>query len=345
MAGSAATRAGRDRADRRRPVTRGTTGAHTDQLGALLEAPRTLRFEDAAVPQPTGREVLIRLEGTGICGSDLAVWEGRPWMRYPLDPGAPGHEGWGIVEAVGPEVSMVAPGERVAALSYRAYARYDFAPEDALVVLPDGLDGPFPGEAVGCAMNVLARSGIERGQSVAIVGIGFLGALLVRLAVDCGATVLAISRRRFALRVAGEQGATATLPLDDPGVSSSVADLTNGNMCDVVIEAAGKQSTLDAASSLVKTRGRLVIAGYHQDGPRSVDMQSWNWRGLDVINAHEREDGVYIAGIAQGVTAVAEGRLDLRSLITHEFPLESLGEALDTAISRPDGFLKAVVRV
>src|SRR5205085_8191991 len=61
-----------------------------------------------------------------------------------------------------------------------------------------------------------------------------------------------------------------------------------------VIECAGTQAALDRASELVAERGRLVVAGYHQDGLRTVDMQSWNWRGIDVVNAHERDPLVYV---------------------------------------------------
>jgi threonine dehydrogenase-like Zn-dependent dehydrogenase len=72
-------------------------------------------------------------------------------------------------------------------------------------------------------------------------------------------------------------------------------------------------------------------------------MQLWNWRGLDVVNAHEREPSVYVQGMREAVDAVASGRLDPGPLITHTYPLERLGEALDATRDRPDGFLKAVV--
>jgi threonine dehydrogenase-like Zn-dependent dehydrogenase len=110
-----------------------------------------------------------------------------------------------------------------------------------------------------------------------------------------------------------------------------------------VIEAVGKQWPLDLAAELTRERGRLIIAGYHQDGPRQVNMQLWNWRGLDVINAHERDQAVYIQGIRDAVDAVASGRLDPDPLYTHTYPLDRLGEALDATRDRPDGFLKALV--
>ena len=71
--------------------------------------------------------------------------------------------------------------------------------------------------------------------------------------------------------------------------ASEGIELTGGRFCDVVIEAVGKQWPLDLAAELAGERGRLIIAGYHQDGLRQVNMQLWNWRGLDVINAHQRD--------------------------------------------------------
>jgi threonine dehydrogenase-like Zn-dependent dehydrogenase len=110
-----------------------------------------------------------------------------------------------------------------------------------------------------------------------------------------------------------------------------------------VIEAVGKQWPLDLAAELTKERGRLVIAGYHQDGPRQVNMQMWNWRGLDVINAHERDPAIYMSGIREAVEAVQSGRLDPSPLYTHRYALEDLGTALDNTRDRPDGFVKALV--
>jgi threonine dehydrogenase-like Zn-dependent dehydrogenase len=86
-----------------------------------------------------------------------------------------------------------------------------------------------------------------------------------------------------------------------------------------------------------------VIAGYHQDGPRSVDVQSWNWRGIDVINAHERDPAVYLEGIRLAAQWTVEERLDPDPLYTHRFPLERVADALDAACERPDGFMKALV--
>jgi threonine dehydrogenase-like Zn-dependent dehydrogenase len=312
---------------------------------AVVAGPGHIRIETVARPEPGPGQVRLRLEGSGVCASNLTPWAGPEWMRFPTAPGSLGHEGWGVVDAVGEGVEGPRVGDRVAALTYNAYAEYDLADADAVVRLPDALSGtPFPGEPLGCAMNIFRRSDIAAGQTVAIVGIGFLGAILTRLATDAGARVIAISRRPFSLEVARRFGAAETIAMDDHnGIIGEVKELTGGTFCDRVIEAVGKQWPLDLSGELTRERGKLIVAGYHQDGPRQVNMWLWNWRGLDVINAHERDPKVYVAGMRDAVEAVASGRLDPSPLYTHRFALDRLGDALDATRDRPDGFLKALV--
>ncbi len=323
----------------------GASVAAGTMRAAVLAAPGRVRLDDVARPEPGPGQVRVRLEGCGVCASNLAPWAGPEWMRFPTEPGALGHEGWGVVDAVGDGVEGLSAGDRVAALSYKSYADYDLADAGAVVPLPDALAGrAFPGEPLGCAMNIFRRSGIEAGQTVAIVGIGFLGAVLTRLATDAGARVIAVSRRPFSLDVARDMGAAEAIPMEDhDAVIGQVKELTGGVFCDRVIEAVGKQWPLDLAAELTRERGRLVVAGYHQDGPRRVNMWLWNWRGLDVVNAHERDPKIYLQGMREAVDAVASGRLDPDPLYTHRFPLGRLGEALDATRDRPDGFLKALV--
>jgi threonine dehydrogenase-like Zn-dependent dehydrogenase len=312
---------------------------------AVLAGPGQFRIEAVPRPEPAPGAVRVRLEGCGVCGSNLAPWEGRPWFKYPLAPGEPGHEGWGRVEAVGADVERVNPGDRVTFLGYRSYAECDVVPEQSVRKLPAALGAvPFPGEALGCAMNVFKRSAIAPGQTVAVLGVGFLGALLTQLAARRGARVLAISRRRFSLEIARICGASEVLELDENWrVAGEVKDLTGGAGCDCVIEAVGLQGPLDLASELTRERGRLVIAGYHQDGMRQVNMQQWNWRGLDVINAHERDPRVYMEGIGAAIEAVCGGQLDPAPLLTHSFGIGRISEAFDCMRGRPEGFLKALV--
>ena len=267
-------------------------------------------------------------------------------MRYPGEPGEPGHEGWGVVDEIGPGVKGLTPGDRVVALCARSYADYDRAPAALAVRLPTALAGqPFPGEPLGCAMNIFRRSGIMAGHSVAIVGIGFQGALLVQLAVKAGARVIAISRRASSLALARRFGAAEAIAAgsDPRDIVAQVDALTAGRGCERVIEAVGQQTTLDLASALVSAGGRLIIAGYHQTGQRRVDMRLWNWKGIDVVNAHERDPTILLRGIGQAIEAVISGRLDPSPLYTHSYPLEDLAAALDATRDKPAGFVKALV--
>jgi threonine dehydrogenase-like Zn-dependent dehydrogenase len=312
---------------------------------AQVVEPGRIEIVDVHVPEPAANEVRIKLTGCGVCASNIPPFEGREWFSYPMEPGSLGHEGWGFVDAVGSEVAGYKEGDRVAALSQKAYAEYDIADAGSIVPIPETLKGqPLPGEPLGCAVNIFKRSGIRPGDTVAIIGIGFLGALLTQMAVQSGANVIAIARRQYAQRAASQMGAQHVVPMDDHWrIIDEVKQLTGERLADVVIEAVGKQWPLDLAAELTKERGRLVVAGYHQDGPRQVNMQLWNWRGLDVINAHEREHEVYIQGIREAILRVEDGSLDPTALYTHTYSLDQLGQALHDTNARPEGFMKALI--
>jgi threonine dehydrogenase-like Zn-dependent dehydrogenase len=312
---------------------------------AVLTGAGKLMIQHVAPPEPGRGQVRVALQGCGVCASNLTPWDGPEWMTFPTEPGALGHEGWGVVDAVGEQVADVQRGDRVAMLSGHAYAEYDIADASQVVKLPDALAGvDLPLEPFGCAFNIFRRSDVREGQAVAVIGVGFLGAILVRLARNVGARVIAISRREESLDLARRMGAMETIPLHDHHqIVERVADLTGGTMCDRVIEAVGKQWPLDLAAELTREGGRLVIAGYHQDGPRQVNMQLWNWRGFDVVNAHERDPAVAVRGMREAVAAIGSGVIDPTMLITHRFPLERLGEALDATRDKPGNFVKAVV--
>jgi threonine dehydrogenase-like Zn-dependent dehydrogenase len=317
----------------------------TTMRAAVLTGAGKLKIEEVPLPEPGAGQVRVRLQGCGVCASNLTPWQGPEWMQFPTAPGSLGHEGWGVVDALGTGVTEVQAGDRVGFLSANAYAEYDIAEASQVVKLSDSLSElDLPLEPFGCAFNIFRRSEIGEGQTVAVVGIGFLGAVLVGLAANAGARVIAISRRQESLNLATLMGPCHTIPMSDHHeIIERVRELTGGTFCDRVIEAVGKQSPLDLAAELTREGGRLIIAGYHQDGPRQVNMQLWNWRGLDVVNAHERDPAVSVRGMREAVTAIESGLIDPKLLITHRFRLDQLAEALDATRDRPGNFIKAVV--
>lgn len=320
-------------------------------LAAVLTGPQRFELIEQSPPAIKGSELLVRLEGCGLCASNLPVWEGRPWFHYPLQHGAPGHEGWGEIVDIGHRLRRLLPdlrcGQRVAVVHDRAFAGYAALSVRDVVPLPPALAGlPFPGEAVGCAMNIFRRADIGEGRFVAIVGAGFLGLLLVQLAIAAGARVIVLTRRQSARDLARRFGAEAVFDTEDWwGNGQRVMEMTGGRGCPRVIEATGLQFALDLATEIVGEYGRLVIAGYHQDGLRQINLQKWNWRAIDVINAHERDRRRIVQGIGEGVTAIEQGRLNIRELLTHRVYLDRLNEGFRMMAERPDGFVKGWVQL
>src|SRR5947209_13798405 len=113
--------------------------AEGSMRAAVLTGAGKYMIRNAPLPEPGPGQVRVRLEGCGVCASNLTPWEGPEWMQFPTEPGALGHEGWGVVDALGDGVEDVAVGNRVAMLSGKAYAEHDLADASQLVKLPASL--------------------------------------------------------------------------------------------------------------------------------------------------------------------------------------------------------------
>jgi NADPH2:quinone reductase len=302
-----------------------------------LRKPRQATIVEEADPSPGEGEVLVRIRACGVCGSDLNAWRGVPGLEYPLPSGAPGHESYGDVIAVGTRVDNFRAGQTVTGLLWNGFADLGLAQANNLVVVPQGMEHiPLLGEPLACAMNVVRRSGVGSGDRLAVVGFGYLAALIVQLLPSGVTGWIAVSRREDSRALALRLGADAAY--DFSAIPAALWDSFT-----IVIEAAGIQQTLDYASRLTAYGGRLVIAGYHADGPRTVNIQSWNWKGIDVINAHARQPSVYTGALHEALDQVRTRGLELASLQTHTWPLERAAEAFAAMEARRAGFLKAVV--
>lgn len=312
---------------------------------AVLVEPGIFEFRELPIPTPGPGQVCVKLEGCGVDAASVSAWRGDGFPEYPA--GTPGGESWGRVFETGEGVAGFAPGDRVAVLTRTGFAQYAVADCRRVVLLPESLDeSPFPSSALAGAVNVFRRSFIEKGATVAVVGFGFLGALVTELALLAQARVIAVGRRPYALRLAKQLGASMAVVQKDAHDCARTVELVremNGALCDIVIEAAGVNETLDLAAQLTRERGRLVVAGTHRDGCCPVDMDLWNRRGLDVINAHEVSDEIWREGLSEAASALDCGLIDPRPLYTHRFSLARLDDALHLAAERPHGFMKALV--
>ncbi len=331
---------------------RAESSALPEATQAVLAGPKNFVVKQQVITAYSDR-LLIRVDGCGVCASSLPVWQGRPWFIYPRADGVPGHEGWGEIVGIGDGLnrsnlsSQLDCGQKVTFLCDTAFASYVAVAPENIVPLPPVLhDRPFPGEAVGCAMNIFRRADMSAGQWVAVIGAGFLGLLLVQLAVAAGSRVVVLTRRPMGRELAKKFGALECFDTDDWwGNGQKVMALTKGRGCERVIEATGLQFALELSTQIIAEYGRLVIAGYHQDGLRQVNMQQWNWRAIDVINAHERDPKRCVQGIVDGIDAVQTGRIDLDALLTHRFSLAGLNDAFRMLEERPEGFIKGWVQL
>lgn len=316
------------------------------QFAAFLARPRMTLAREVQLAIPRDDQVLVRLEGCGICASNLPVWEGRPWFAYPREAGSPGHEGWGIVEAVGESVRDIDIGQRVTMLSGHAYAEFDITSSDRVIPLPEELDDePFPAESFGRAINTFERSGIVSGQSVAIVGDGFVELLLTQLGADAGAHVVVLSHREDTLELAEAMDAEEMLRIAHDGDDVRRALQVSGGRrgFDCVIELTGTRSSLELASAIVAERACLVTESARCEGPPRTSTRCSEGREIRVVNAQERSMDRRVSDVRKAIQVVLEGRLDPFPLLTHTVSLKSLDQGFRLLYERPRGFVKALM--
>jgi threonine dehydrogenase-like Zn-dependent dehydrogenase len=301
---------------------------------ARLVAPRRFDIVRERIDPPAAGRILVRILACGVCASELHTWQDGV-DAYPIRIG---HEPVGVVEAVGSSVEGVEPGQAVTGGFGPSFADRVTVDPGVLVAVPDGVSAEeLIGEPLGCVMEARRRTPLTPGDRVALVGAGYMGLLMLQVLgiTGSGETVI-IDPRTDALRRGLEIGATeAWIPTELPG--SGVDDAF-----DVVIEASGTQEGLDLATRLVRQHGTVTILGYHQSR-RSVDLQAWNWKAIDVINGHVRRRDLLNESIRRGLEFVRLGRIAPGGLITHRFELEDVGKAFEALESKPAGFVKAVV--
>jgi threonine dehydrogenase-like Zn-dependent dehydrogenase len=245
------------------------------------------------------------------------------------------------------EGSSLPVGAIVGGRVEESFSDYAIADERDLVVIPEGIDpyATLP-EPMGCVVEAVRRTPINPGARVAVIGLGFMGLLMVQLLRNAGTSqIVGVDPRADARKVALLNGADGTLdgaelPRDFYSGEGTPARFG----FDVVVEASGSQGGLDLATQLAKSHGVLSILGYHQQ-ERRVDMRMWNWKALDVVNGHVRDRDLLRKSTAAALDLQASGRIDPGSLITHRYPLSDVDTAYQAMATKPDGFIKALIEM
>jgi 2-desacetyl-2-hydroxyethyl bacteriochlorophyllide A dehydrogenase len=311
------------------------------RVAALVE-PERFELHDEAIPAIGPDEVLLRVAACGVCGSELDMYRGLAGhARYPWYPG---HEVSGIVEKVGDRVHAPSAGDAVAAwVTTRGFA--DYVAVRAEYCVPAG-SVPLElalGEPLGCAVNAVELARPSLGDDVVIIGAGFMGHLIEKLVLLRGPRhVVVADTRDDALERATSLGATRTVNVETESLAEATRELT-GEGADVSFEITGVQPALDLLGEVTRMSGTVVIAGYHQGPPRSLNLGEWNWMAFRIVNAHFRDVATILRGMRIGMRLLTSGRLSMDGLVTHRFGLDGIDDAFRTAIGKPPGFVKSTV--
>ncbi len=311
---------------------------------AILRAPHDFAVVDQDIPEIGPDDVLVRVANCGVCASELDLWAGRAGNPFPWYPG---HEVSGTVERTGTRVAGVKTGDAVAVwVTQRGYAEYVSVPAERC--FPAG-DVPLHlalGEPLGCAVNAVELAAPALGDDIVIVGAGFMGTLIQKLVALKGArNVIVADARPDALARAAQEGADHAVDVSRQSLIEVVHEATGGRGADVTFEVTGLQGPLGVVGEITRRSGKIAIVGYHQGGDRAIPLGQWNWMAFDIVNAHFRDVGTIMKGMASAMRLLSSGRIDLEGLVTHSYALEDIQTAFSTATEKPLGFVKATVSI
>jgi L-iditol 2-dehydrogenase len=319
---------------------------------ARLHGKGDLRLHDEERPRPGPGEALVRVRAVGLCGSDLHWFaEGGIAEARVRRPFVLGHEFGGVTEdsrrvAVDPAVPCGAcPScfEGHANLCQQVRFAGDGAhdgglgewvawPERCLVTLPASLtesDGAML-EPLGIALHALDLAHVRTAARVGVFGCGPIGLLILQVARLSGARLFAtdLARRPHRLEAARALGAEV-FAAEDGREGGAIRDAAGGGGLDVALETAGEQAAVDAAAEAVRPGARIVLVGIPSEARTSFVAGTARRKGLTLVLAR-RMGHVY----PRAIRLVEGGSVDVRSLVTHRFPLSEIGSAFDAAVRR-----------
>ena len=316
---------------------------------------RPLALEERRVPRPGPGEILVRVAACGVCHTDLHYLD-HGVKTFQAPPLILGHEASGTVEENGPGAAAFKPGDRVllpAVLtcghcrscrlgreniceSMRmfgnhmdgAYAEFVVAPEKDAFLLPAEIpleEGSIIADALSTPFHaVTRRAEVRPGDQVAVFGCGGVGMNVVQVAAAAGGRVIAVDLSEEKLELARKLGAAATLHPPSAGdAPKAIRKLTDGG-ADVALEAIGLPATIRQAFDSLRNGGRLVVVGFSgEEVPLSAGRIMF--REISVLGSL----GCRPVDYPPLIRLVRDGRLKVKELVTHRFPLARINDAFD----------------
>ncbi len=343
----------------------------------VLTNPGEFEIQEAPVPVPGPYEVLCRVRGVAICGSDPEIIRGDLAGSWPPSyPFTPGHEWAGEVVALGENVLNFETGDRVAGepwkgcgycinclegrynlcenygkqetgfrhygfISPGAYAQYNVYSIKSISKMPPQisfLEGALV-DTAGVALHGLKLTGITPGGTVAIIGPGPIGLLAMRLARCMGAAKIIVVGRGSRLEAAGRLGADLLIDFERVDPVEAVRAAANGSGVNEAFECSGAKGTFNQAVRMVKAGGRVALLGVPEGEFMEPLPFKYICRNEIAIFASKADPNTK----CKIISLISSGQLLVKDLITHTFPLEEFEKALDTFVNRRDGAVKVVI--
>ncbi|MFN7086867.1 MAG: zinc-binding dehydrogenase [Burkholderiales bacterium] len=337
-------------------------------LTAVLEAPRRFELAERPLPVAGAGEVVVHVAATAVCHTDLSIYTGEhPGVRYPV---VMGHESTGTVQAVGPGVSGLAPGQPVLINPIISCGHCDcclrgeenlcrnaglFGREvegslSQYVKLAARYLHPLPPrlpladatliETLATVRHAQVRAALKAGEAVVVLGQGATGLLHTRLAVLAGADpVIVVSRSQWKLDMAARMGAHHVIDAPAENAVPEVLRLTGGSGADLAIDTAGSAATLMAALDMLRPGGRLLpYAVSHECCARFTTFPLY-YKEVSIIGSR----ALTTADVAPCVALVASGQIDVAGFVSATYPLNRTPEAFAEYERHPGRVLRIVI--
>ena len=348
-----------------------TGGEKKTMTAAILYGKSDVRIEQTPIPRIGKGEVLVRIKAALTCGTDLKTYRQGFHARMITPPSVFGHELAGIVEEVGSNVDSFTPGMRVVSANsgpcnecffcrkHRpnlcenlqfingAYAEFIKIPEPIvrqnLLILPDRIDFEEAAmvEPLACVLRAVEQTGIEAGDTIALIGVGPIGLMFVQTIKSLGARVIALDNGEYQLNAAKMMGADHVIDSTQSNAVDQVRSLTDGSRgADVVIEAVGLKETWQQAMKMVRRGGIINLFGGCPSGTQiPLDSTLIHYSEITVKASFHHTP----RHIREALDAIHRGRFNAKSLITGRESLSSLGSVLERLINRKNDLKIAII--
>lgn len=301
------------------------------------------------VPDPKANEVRVKTMACGVCCWDSWLFRGvnAPGpMPYII-----GHEGVGIIDEVGTEVTNFNVGDKVfcASGSNEMMCEYFTVPSDCVVKLPDDTEdwASVVYEPTCCVVNVIEKANIRAGDHVVLVGAGYMGqqTIMGLTKTTAAGEITVFAHNELRRQMARQYERVEVFDPDSEEGIEKIEEIKRKGGADVCIDFSARTSGLELANSLVRMAGTLVIASFHRNDI-SFNGTDWHLGGRYVLNTSPMCDLNYTDIIPRTYSLIKAGIYDPAKLVTHTAyykDAEAMDYIFNRAVDKKDNYMKGVV--